>query len=99
LIATAAAGIKAKTFTIDGLAVVAGLDGLSVFDEVRRREGARRAVLYAFDLIDLDGADLRAHPLLDRKAELAKLLRGVKAGILFDEPLVEEGALPPTPRP
>jgi bifunctional non-homologous end joining protein LigD len=36
-IATAAQRIKAKSFTIDGEAVVLGPDGLSLFDELRRR--------------------------------------------------------------
>jgi ATP-dependent DNA ligase len=47
-IAAAAERIKAKSFTIDGEAVVLGPDGLSKFDELRRREGARIAILYAF---------------------------------------------------
>src|SRR5258707_840972 len=43
---TAAAGrIKAKSFTIDGEAVLLGPDGLSRFDEMRRREAARTAPL------------------------------------------------------
>jgi ATP-dependent DNA ligase len=54
-IAAAAELVKAKSFTIDGEAVVLGPDGLSLFDELRRREGARAAMLYAFDLIEHDG--------------------------------------------
>jgi hypothetical protein len=49
------ARIKAKSFTIDGEAVVLGSDGLSRFDDLRRREAAYSAMLYAFDLIDHDG--------------------------------------------
>jgi len=42
-------------------------DGLSRFDELRRREAARTAILYAFDLIEHDSERLpntvcRAHP-------------------------------------
>jgi bifunctional non-homologous end joining protein LigD len=51
-IATAARRIKAKSFTIDGEAVVLGPDGLSLFDELRRRKAADTAILYAFDLIE-----------------------------------------------
>jgi hypothetical protein len=58
-IAAAAQLIKAESFTIDGEAVVLGPDGLSRFDELSRREAARTAILYAFDLIELDGEDLR----------------------------------------
>jgi len=72
-IAAATQRIKAKSFTIDGEAVVLGPDGLSRFDELRRREAARSAMLYAFDLIEHDGCDLRDLPFLDRKAALAQL--------------------------
>lgn len=44
-------------------------------EELRRREAARTAILYAFDLIELDGEDLRHLPYWDRKAPLARLLR------------------------
>jgi bifunctional non-homologous end joining protein LigD len=90
-IATAAGQIKARSFTSDGEAVVLGPDGLSLFDELRRREGARAAILYAFDLIEHDGKDLRNLAFLDRKAALARLLRNTKAGILFNEHIVEDG--------
>ncbi len=66
-IAAAAGRIKAKSFTIDGEAVVLGPDGLSRFEELRRRSAAHAAILYAFDLIEHDGEDLRDRPLLNRK--------------------------------
>jgi bifunctional non-homologous end joining protein LigD len=90
-IADAAGRIKAKSFTIDGEAVVLGPDGLSRFDELRRRVAARTAILFAFDLIEHDGEDLRNCPFLDRKAALARLLRGTKAGILLVEHIAEDG--------
>jgi bifunctional non-homologous end joining protein LigD len=90
-IAAAAGRIKAKSFTIDGEAVVVGPDGLSRFDELRRREAAHSAVLYAFDLIEHDGENLRDLPFLDRKAALARLLRDTKSGILLNEHVAEDG--------
>jgi ATP dependent DNA ligase domain len=57
-----------------------------------RREAARTAILYAFDLIEHDGEDLRNLPFLDRKAALASLLRDTEAGILLNEHLAEDGA-------
>jgi bifunctional non-homologous end joining protein LigD len=74
-IAAAAGQIKAKSFTIDGEPVVLGPDGLSRFEELSRREAARTAILYAFDLIEHDGEDLRNLPFLNRKAALSRLLR------------------------
>jgi bifunctional non-homologous end joining protein LigD len=90
-IAASAELIKAKSFTIDGEAVVLGPDGLSRFKELSRREAARTAILYAFDLIERDGEDLRRRPFLDRKAALARLLDGIKTGILLNEHIAEDG--------
>jgi bifunctional non-homologous end joining protein LigD len=90
-IAAAAARINAKSFTIDGEAVVLGPDGLSRFDELRRSEAAHMAMLYAFDLIEHDGRDLRDLPFVDRKAALAMLLRGADTHILFNDHVVGDG--------
>jgi bifunctional non-homologous end joining protein LigD len=90
-IAAAAEQIKAKSFTIDGEAVVLGPDGLSRFEELQRRTAAHAATLYAFDLIEYDGEDLRRRPFLDRKAALTRLLGGIKAGILLNEHIAEDG--------
>ncbi len=83
--------IKAKSFTIDGEAVVVGPDGLSRFEDLRRREAAHKAVLYAFDLMEHDGDDVRDLPFLDRKNALARLLRDTNAGILLNEHAAEDG--------
>jgi bifunctional non-homologous end joining protein LigD len=91
-IAAAAEMIKAKRFTIDGEAVVLGPDGLSQFEELSRREAARTAILYAFDLIERDGEDLRNHPFLERKAALARLLLDTEGGTLLNEHIAEDGA-------
>jgi hypothetical protein len=48
-------------------------------------EAARTAILYAFDLIEHNGEDLRDLPFLDRKAALAGLLRDTAATILLNE--------------
>jgi bifunctional non-homologous end joining protein LigD len=92
-IATAARRIKARSFTIDGEAVVLGPDGLSRFEELRRREAADTAILHAFDLIEHDGEDMRNRPFLDRKNALARLLCNTEAGILFNEHIAEDGSV------
>jgi bifunctional non-homologous end joining protein LigD len=92
-IADGAGRIKAKSFTIDGEAVVLGPDGLSRFEELSRREAADTAILYAFDLIEHDGEDRRNRPFLERKAALAHLLCNTKAGILFNEHTAEDGSV------
>jgi bifunctional non-homologous end joining protein LigD len=92
-IAADAASLKARGFVIDGEAVVIGPDGLSHFDALRRTEFARTALLYAFDLIELNGEDLRTQPFLARKDALARLLGQSKTGILLNEHIAEEGAV------
>src|ERR1700675_2657761 len=62
-IAAAAAKLRARSFTLDGEAVVCGADGIAVFDALHRRHKAIDAMLYAFDVLEFDGKDLRALPL------------------------------------
>jgi bifunctional non-homologous end joining protein LigD len=56
-IASAAAKLRAKSFTIDGEAVVVGADGIAMFEALHRRHKAADAMLYAFDLLALNGED------------------------------------------
>jgi ATP-dependent DNA ligase len=49
-ITAVAATLNAYSFTIDGEAVVVGRDGLAQFDKLRQRDGAKTAMLCAFDL-------------------------------------------------
>jgi bifunctional non-homologous end joining protein LigD len=89
-IAAGAALLKAKSFTIDGEAVVIRSDGLTDFEALRRRGAGDVAVLYAFDLIELDGADLRDAPIETRKATLASLLRK-SAALRLSEHIAADG--------
>jgi hypothetical protein len=59
-IAGGAGRLKAKSFRLDGEAVVVGPNGLTDFEALRRRGSGDVAVLYAFDLLEYDGSDLRA---------------------------------------
>jgi len=90
-ITSAAERINAKSFTIDGEAVMLGPDGSSQFEDLRRRDAAHKAILYAFDLIEHDGEDMRDLPFLNRKAALARLLRDIEPGILLNQPVAEDG--------
>jgi bifunctional non-homologous end joining protein LigD len=50
-------------------------------------------VLYAFDLLELNGADLRTEPLLSRKAKLAKLVeKADPARLGYTDHAEEDGA-------
>ena len=86
LAAAAVGALPANSFLIDGEAIVTTAKGLAVFDLIRRRRHGGDAVLIAFDLIELDGHDLRRWRLEDRKRKLAKLVRGPHSGIVFQTP-------------
>jgi ATP-dependent DNA ligase len=84
-IAAAVASLPARSCVLDGEAIVVNEHGLAVFDILRYRLRDAAAVLCAFDLIELDGEDLRWRPLEYRKATLADLLRGVRDGVAFNQ--------------
>ena len=63
LIVEALLRLRASSCIIDGEAVVCRDDGLAVFDLVRHWAHGGTAFLYAFDLIELNGNDLRREPL------------------------------------
>jgi bifunctional non-homologous end joining protein LigD len=48
-------------------------------------------MLYAFDLLELDGEDLRGLPLSDRKKQLARLLGRHRLGIVLSAHTVDDG--------
>jgi bifunctional non-homologous end joining protein LigD len=48
--------------------------------------------MYAFDLLELDGADLRELPLGDRKRRLARLPGKRRIGIVLSQHTNEDGA-------
>src|SRR5690349_10031713 len=55
------------------------------------RGGSRAAFLYGFDLLALDGEDLRAHPWEIRRATLTGLLPKAGPGIRLSEHLNGDG--------
>jgi bifunctional non-homologous end joining protein LigD len=59
-----------------------------MFEFVRRHKHGSRAVLCAFDLIELDGQDLGRSPIEQRKAKLAKLIRIPRPGIVLNDEIV-----------
>jgi bifunctional non-homologous end joining protein LigD len=91
-IAATAARLRARSFTLDGEAVVCGPDGGAVFDALHRHGTVSEAMLYAFDLLELDGEDLRALPLGERKKRLVRLVGKRRLGIVLSEHTDEDGA-------
>src|SRR5262249_26864710 len=78
LIVEALTRLRSRSCIIDGEAVACDDDGRPSFDRIRYRKHDGDVFLYAFDLIELSGDDLRREPLEVRKATLASVL--AKAG-------------------
>jgi ATP-dependent DNA ligase len=85
LLAAAVTALPAHSFLIDGEAIVTDDDGLAVFDLIRRQRHGDAAVLCAFDLIELEGEDLRHSPIEHRKQKLSRLVRTPHPGIVLNE--------------
>ena len=92
-IALAVESLPVRSCALDGEAIAVNQDGLSVFDLLRYRQNDNAVVLCAFDLIELDGEDLRWQPLERRKTVLADLLRGTSDGIAFNKHFAGDGAI------
>src|SRR4029078_3014259 len=76
--ATALAKLPIENAIIDGELVVEGPDGVSSFSLLQQtlKTGQdERMVFYVFDIMYLDGEDLRARPLEARKTALAKITK------------------------
>jgi bifunctional non-homologous end joining protein LigD len=93
LITEAALKNKSSSFVVDGEAVLLGVDGVSDFDGLHSRKFDDEVQLYAFDILALDGDDLRGLPLGMRKANLARLLARRPEGIFTAS--FEQGAIGP----
>jgi ATP-dependent DNA ligase len=72
---------RTRQFVIDGEAVVLGVDGVSDFDALYSQQHDEQVQLYAFDVLAVDGEDLRHLPLSLRKTHLARLLARRPDGI------------------
>jgi ATP-dependent DNA ligase len=73
-IAMALKSLPVRSCLIDGEAIVCNENGLAVFELIRGHSSKTSAVLCAFDLLELDGRDLRRRPIEEQKSLLAKLL-------------------------
>lgn len=90
-IAEAVRGLPAESALIDGEAVAFLPGGHSDFAALRTKSGGARASYLAFDLLSLEGDDLRQRPLEERRKALSRLVTGVH-NIQFSESVAGEGA-------
>jgi bifunctional non-homologous end joining protein LigD len=73
---------------LDGEGVICGPDGISDFDRMRAmfgRKGSPEVLLYAFDVLEVDGRDLRSQRWDERRSPLTQLLDQCHDGIRLSE--------------
>ena len=82
------ARLPATSVTLDGEGVACDPNGVTNFELLRAalgRSAKREVFLYAFDLLELDGRDMRGEPWSDRRWKLARLLRGAGHGVQLSD--------------
>jgi bifunctional non-homologous end joining protein LigD len=82
------ARLPATSVTLDGEGVACDPTGVTNFELLRAalgRPAKREVFLYAFDLLELDGRDIRREPWSDRRGKLARLLRGAGHGVQLSD--------------
>ena len=91
LVVEAIAALPVRSCVVDGEAIAVDINGLSVFDLIRYRRQDHAVTLCAFDLLELDGKDLRRTPIELRKAILKGLLRRTHSGVAFNQHFAADG--------
>jgi bifunctional non-homologous end joining protein LigD len=94
-IAESIAELPAETAVVDGEVIVPDSRGASDYHALQLDLAQRRSdrlVYLAFDLLYLDGYDLRKLPLVERKQMLTRLLRDAPTNLRFSEHFDAEGA-------
>jgi bifunctional non-homologous end joining protein LigD len=86
--------LPCESALLDGEIAVADREGHTNFGTLQDAlsGGNGRMAYYLFDLLELDGQDLRRHPLIERKQALKKLLASAGAGPLLYSDHVIGGA-------
>ncbi len=96
VVPAALAALPAREAIIDGELVVEASGGASDFSALQADLSAGRSdrfAFYAFDLLYLDGRDLRDATLTARKAALARLLEGAAPELRYSDHFEEDGDL------
>jgi bifunctional non-homologous end joining protein LigD len=91
----AAAALGVRAALLDGEVAIVRPDGRTSFQALQNAFGGGdrgHLVYFAFDLLFLNGDDLTALPLSERKARLARVLASPPPRIRFSEHFDEEGA-------
>src|SRR6476659_1774854 len=87
LVVEAVNHLKVRSCLIDGAVAYCDDKGVASFQLLRHRRNEPWAFRYAFDLLELNGTDLRKEPIEVRKATLASILRKSRPGVRLNEHL------------
>jgi ATP-dependent DNA ligase len=93
-IAKAVAALDARQAYLDGELCGVGPDGISSFSIVQLasdRGNAATLVFFLFDLLYLDGDDLRPRPLIDRKERLGTLVSNAARSLRYSDHVIGQG--------
>jgi ATP-dependent DNA ligase len=93
LAAAAVGALPVRSCVLDGEAIACDDNGLSVFDLLRYQRRDQIVTLCAFDLLELDGKDLRKQPIDERKRLLAYLLERQHLGITLNQTFDGDGTI------
>jgi ATP-dependent DNA ligase len=93
LIAAAIAALPIRSCVIDGEAIACDENGLSVFELLRYQRRDQVVTLCAFDLLSINGDDLRSEPIEERKSILLRLIPDRHPGIVFNAHYIVDGAI------
>ena len=94
-LAKALAALPADTAYLDGELCGVLPDGRTAFNLIQNamEHGDASLIFFAFDLLYLDGNDLMGLPLIERKANLEKLLAGISGPIRYSDHQIGHGPL------
>ena len=84
--------LKVSSILLDGEGVISDDRGLTVFDRLHSKAHDRDVILFAFDLLELDGEDCRRELLLKRKLRLRTILKRMQSGVYYTDHLETDGA-------
>jgi ATP-dependent DNA ligase len=85
--------LQVSSVLLDGEGAVCDERGMGVFDEIHSKANGQSVIFYAFDILELNGEDLRELGLLERKKRLRQLLARSNDAIFYNEHFEEEGAM------
>jgi bifunctional non-homologous end joining protein LigD len=83
--------LRVESAVLDGEIACLDESGRPTFRDLLFRK--RQCIFIAFDLLYLNGKDLRALPLIERKAMLKRLIRRKRARMFYLDPVEGDGRL------